>query len=210
MPHPLALSFTYLIAALSLGGCSIEEVDSQERTLDEDELYSFSLNSQSSLEEQFMQDCLQCVQGDLSTIQSLIQRFEASYRDPNFSEPLVLQRFNPNHLFESCAQKALQEGDKSVFDASITRPGRAARIAQRFYSAGNINDGAFWLQRVVNLQSEKDGLTTAGRIFVGHRETLAIGARLLEQAARLGSTEAAQILLGLTNPSSSYYQALHP
>ncbi len=209
MQHPFWL-LSVLTAALLCSSCSIEVVDSQERTLPEDTLYNLRLNSASTPEGQFMTDCLQCIQGDMSKLSRLISSYEASYRDTTCAAPLALQRYRPNLLFESCAQKALQQGDKSAFAAIITRPGRAARIAQRFYSEGNLTDGAFWLQRVVNLLGEKDGLTTAGRIFVQSRSTLSTGARLLEQAARLGSREAAQILLALTMPSSSYYQQLQP
>ncbi len=197
-----------LPCALFLSACSIENTDSEERTLPEDELYSIELTQHSPLQQAFMQDCLKCVLGELSSQDQIIAQYQASYLDDNFPEPLALQQYMENHFFESCVQKAMQQGKQEAFAALITRPVRAARIAQRFYMEGKLSDGAFWLQRVINLQGEKNGMATAGRIFVSRRETVAIGARLLQQSARLGSHEASQILLSLTMPGSSYYQDL--
>lgn len=206
--HPwrtLCLVSLSVAALLGLAGCAIEETDSAERRISEDELYDLRLEGVSPLQTAFMQDCLKCIMGDYSKLDELTAKFTASQRDPNFPEPYVLQAYEPNILFEACAQKALHDGRPELFKATVTRAGRAARIAQHFYAAGNAADGGFWLQRVINLQGEAQGLTTAGRIFAGNIDTLASGAKMLEQAARLGSREAAQILISLTNPSSSYY-----
>ena len=122
-------------ALLGLAGCAIEETDSAERRISEDELYDLRLEGVSPLQTAFMQDCLKCIMGDYSKLDELTAKFTASQRDPNFPEPYVLQAYEPNILFEACAQKALHDGRPELFKATVTRAGRAARIAQHFYAA---------------------------------------------------------------------------
>ena len=90
----------------------------------------------------------------------------------------------------------------------IIRPARVARIARYFYAMNNPTQGAFWLQRIINTQGEVRGLEVAGRIFIQDTRTIGVGVRLLEQSARLGNRNARQMLLGLMNPGSTYYQEI--
>ena len=55
---------------------------------------------------------------------------------------------------------------------------------------------------MINIEGPESGYERAGRIFIQRKETLPIGAKLLEYAARLGSITARQSLYNLTNPSS--------
>ena len=182
-----------------LSGCSIQdETNENIKNKTENE----EITQISDLEQTFIDDANLCVKGDISNLQSIIDRYKKSYRDQNYPEPYSLQKKNANRAFEKCAQKALRLGDSSAFNAMITRPGQAARISRGFYINGNLTEGAFWLQRVINIEGPENGYERAGRIFIQKKETLPIGAKLLEYSARLGSITARQSLYNLTNPSS--------
>lgn len=198
-----------VLSALLFTGCSIDKEEGQEQlVLEEDTQRELNFDELSELQRTFMRSCLNCVMGDVSELETITKDYTASRQDKDFPEPLALQQYRTNAAFESCAQKAAQLHHMEPVKAMVTRAGQAARISQRFYAQGKLTDGAFWLQRAINLNGEKNGYATAGRIFVQHRSTIEIGAKLLEQAARLGDHESAQILLGLTDPTSSYYQNL--
>lgn len=202
------LAAAVLSAAVLTSGCSIEEEGQEQLVREEDSLRELNFDDLSELQRSFMRSCLTCVMGDVSELDTITKDYTASRQDKDFPEPLALQQYRTNAVFESCAQKAAQLHHFEPLKAMVTRAGQAARISQRFYAQGKLTDGAFWLQRTLNINGEKNGYATAGRIFVQHRSTIEIGAKLLEQAARLGDHEAAQILLGLTDPSSSYYKNL--
>lgn len=187
----------------------MEQDDDVEKTVSREALINLDID-RNTTEGAFILDCLKCVSGDLSVLPSVVSRYEDSWHRQDIPEPLVLQQFRANRAFESCAQKAMQEGHPEGMAAVVTRAGRSARIAQRFYAAGNLTDGAYWLQRVINLQGEAQGLNTAGRIFIQYRSTLTTGAALLQQSARLGNHEASQLLFSLYDPSSYLYQDMKP
>ena len=162
----------------------------------------------SPLVKAFIDDANTCVKGDIENLPSIIARYRQSYRDKNYAEPLSLQQKIPNRAFEKCAQKALRLGDDSAFKAIVTRPAQATNISRRFYLQNNLQEGAFWLQRVINLEGPLNGYERVGLNFIKHKETLPIGAKLLEYAARLGSITARQSLYNLTVPSSFAFQQL--
>lgn len=196
-------------AALLCGGCSIDDTESQELLVqDEDEERRIDFSEMSELQREFMISCFKCVMGDVSEINDIVQSYKSSRTDPDFPEPLALQQYRPNAAFESCAQKAAQLHHFEPRQAMVVHAMPAAVLAQKFYAQGSLTDGAFWLQRTINLNGEKEGSAAAGRVFIQHRSTMLIGAQLLEQAARLGDRESASILLSLTDPFSTYYQNL--
>ena len=193
----LAVLFSCTMSILS--GCSIQDETNEniKNKTEHEEVLQIS-----DLEKKFIDDANLCVKGDISNLPSIIERYKKSYRDKNYPEPYTLQEKDANRAFEKCAQKALRLGDPSAFNAMITRPGQAARISRAFYIKGNLAEGAFWLQRVINIEGPENGYERAGRIFIQRKETLPIGAKLLEYSARLGSITARQSLYNLTNPSS--------
>ncbi len=206
----LCLLAAAAFAAGLLCGCSIDETEGQELLVQpaENEERRIDFAGLSDLQREFMLSCFKCIMGDVSELNDIVQSYRSSRTDPDFSEPLALQEYRINSAFESCAHKAAQLHHFELQQAMVTHPMPAAELAQKFYARGNLTDGAFWLQRTINLSGEKEGSAAAGRLFIQHRSTMLLGARLLEQAARLGDRESAALLLGLTDPFSTSYQNL--
>ena len=85
---------------------------------------------------------------------------------------------------------------------------RCALFARHFYVRGDAVNGAFWLQRLIDLQGAEYAYSFAGRLFLQEPQTAVSGARMLSEAARAGSGEAHQLLLDLTQPGSVAYRRL--
>lgn len=195
--------------AFVLSGCSIEDIASEEIKLQSDSVIESNLNS-SDPTVRFIAEAEKCVQGDISNLQQLIQTYYSTFTNSTNYSPtqFMYQRVEPTLAFEKCAEKAQAMGDNSAMSQVIIRPARIARISRYFYIQKEYAQGAFWLQRLVNMNGEKDGLYVAGRVFIQDIRTINIGVRLLEQSARLENREARQMLLGLLQPGSSYYQSI--
>ena len=203
-----SLSALSLALCLSLNGCSIANEDETEQKIEVTE--TKKTEQEMTPVEKFIADCDRCVLGDISHLPELIVTYQSTYTGHTDYTPdsFTYQHLEPTLAFERCAQKAAQEGDRSAFDSMIIRPARVARIARYFYAMNNPTQGAFWLQRIINTQGEVRGLEVAGRIFIQDTRTIGVGVRLLEQSARLGNRNARQMLLGLMNPGSTYYQEI--
>ena len=203
-----SLSALGLALSLSLNGCSIANEDETEQKIEVTE--TKKTEQEMTPVEKFIADCDRCVLGDIRHLPELIATYQSTYtgRTDYTPESFTYQHLEPTLAFERCAQKAAQEGDRSAFDSMIIRPARVARIARYFYAMNNPTQGAFWLQRIINTQGEVRGLEVAGRIFIQDTRTIGVGVRLLEQSARLGNRNARQMLLGLMNPGSTYYQEI--
>lgn len=195
---------------LAMQGCSIEQIASEELKIETPEDLLISTVDLSDPRAHFLVECNKCIQGDLSNLPWIIQTYHSSYTASNNFKPgqFLYQYVVPTQMYEKCAEKANAMGDNSAMSQLIVRPARTARISRYFYVQKEYAQGAFWLQRLINIYGEKDGLYTAGRIFIQDIRTISIGVRLLEQSARLGNREARQLLLGLMQPGSSYYQAI--
>lgn len=198
-----------LIFALNLTGCSIEQEPTEDHQI---EFTDTSLKNENAITptEKFIAACNKCVLGDISTLPQIIKTYLSTYT-ASIDYPknaFTYQYIEPHQAFERCALKAMKEGDSSGYDNLIVRPARIARISRYFYSIDKPTQGAYWLQRIINTQGESHGLEVAGRVFIQHPKTIGVGVRLLEQSARLGNINAKNMLLGLMNPSSSYYQEL--
>lgn len=194
---------------LLLSGCSIEDTASEEIKLQPDTIIESELDSTDPTV-RFIAECNKCIRGDLSNLQQLIETYHSTFTaSTNFApDQFLYQRVEPTQAFEKCAEKAKVMGDNSAFSQLIVRPARIARISRFFYIKKEYAQGAFWLQRIININGEQNGLYTAGRIFIQDIRTIDIGVKLLEQSARLGNREARQMLLGLMQPGSSYYQSI--
>lgn len=198
-----------IVLALGFSGCSIEQEPAEDHQI---ELSAAALKDEQALtpSEKFISACNKCVLGDTTVLPQLIKTYLSTYT-ASIDYPkdaFTYQHLETTQAFERCALKAKQDGDNSGFESLIVRPARIARVARYFYAVDNPTQGAYWLQRIINTQGESRGLEVAGRIFIQHPKTIAIGVRLLEQSARLENTNARNMLLGLMNPSSSYYQEL--
>ena len=208
-PLTLALALTTLV----LSGCSIEQEDAQEAKLAVDRVTGEELLAQASNDyERFLANCRICIEGNLGAeqIDELVATYLSSYTGKLEWGPnaFIYQRMEPNSAFEKCAQKALVMGNRKPFDNLIVRQGRIARTARFFYANNEPAEGAFWLRRLVNVKGERDGLEVAGRVFIQDLRTISAGVKLLEQSARMGNHNARQMLLGLMNPGSTYYQEI--
>lgn len=203
------MALATLGGALVLSGCSIEQSDNAEAKIEVSKAEVKNPEEMTPVE-RFIYDCDQCVLGDISKLSELITTYHSTYTRSNEYTPdsFLYQHIEPTQAFERCAQKAMLEGDRTGFDNMIIRPGRVARIARYFYAQDDATQGAFWLQRIINTQGENHGFEVAGRIFIQDMRTIDVGVRLLEQSARLGNRNARQMLMGLMNPGSSYYQEI--
>ena len=201
------------LGALALGGCSIEQEDQQEAKVKVERVTGAQLLAQATNDyERFMANCRICIEGNLSNEQldELVATYLSTYTGKLQWGPdaFLYQRMEPTNAFEKCATKAMIMGNKKPFDNMIVRQGRIARTARFFYANHEPAEGAFWLRRLVNVKGERDGLEIAGRVFIQDMRTIPAGVKLLEQSARLGNHNARQMLLGLMNPGSTYYQEI--
>lgn len=201
------------LGALALGGCSIEQEDQQEAKVKVERVTGAQLLAQATNNyERFMANCRICIEGNLSNEQldELVATYLSTYTGKLQWGPdaFLYQRMEPTNAFEKCATKAMIMGNKKPFDNMIVRQGRIARTARFFYANHEPAEGAFWLRRLVNVKGERDGLEIAGRVFIQDMRTIPAGVQLLEQSARLGNHNARQMLLGLMNPGSTYYQEI--
>lgn len=194
---------------ITLSACSIKDETSEELRVKPDDSISLYDNPQND-EEQFIHDAIICIQGDLSGVDKLIATYKSSFLPgTNYKEgSFKYQRILPTKAFEKCAEKAASMGNRTVFSNMFITQGKIVRSARYFYAVGEPTQGAFWLQRLVNVKGEVDAYEIAGRIFIQDIRTLKIGVKLLEQSARMGNRNARQLLLGLMNPGSLYYHQI--
>ena len=209
--RPLTLALA--LASLVLSGCSIEQEDQQEAKVAVDRITGEQLLAQATNDyERFLANCRICIEGNLTDpqIDELVATYLSSYtgRLDWGPDAFIYQRMEPTNAFEKCATKAMIMGNRKPFENMIVRQGRIARTARFFYANNEPAEGAFWLRRLVNVKGERDGLEVAGRVFIQDLRTIPAGVRLLEQSARMGNHNARQMLLGLMNPGSSYYQEI--
>ena len=204
----LALILSAVVATTVLNGCSIKDETEEDLSFtDTDTIASVHPTDDVGI---FIEKCNKCILGDFSELDSLIETYTSTYTNRSEYGPdaFKYQYIEPTLAFEGCAQKALLEGNRKAFDNMFIRQGRIARISRYFYSINDHTQGAFWLQRLVNVKGEVDAYEIAGRIFIQDMKTIGVGVRLLERSARLGNRNARQMLLGLMNPGSSYYQQI--
>lgn len=208
MLYQLKLTLALILGStIVLSGCSIKDETSQEIKVQRHELINPKPKTKT---QRFINLCSECILGDLSKLDEIVATYQSSFT-PKTNYPkgaFLYQKITPTLAFERCAQKAMLLGDNRAFNTMFIRQGKIARTARYFYATNKPTQGAFWLQRIINVKGEMDGLEVAGRVFIQDIRTIGIGVRLLEQSARLGNRNARQMLMGLMNPGSVYYQQL--
>lgn len=208
MLYQLKLTLALILSStIVLSGCSIKDETSQEIKVQRHELINPKPKTKT---QRFINLCSECILGDLSKLDEIVATYQSSFT-PKTNYPkgaFLYQKITPTLAFERCAQKAMLLGDNRAFNAMFIRQGKIARTARYFYATNKPTQGAFWLQRIINVKGEMEGLEVAGRVFIQDIRTIGIGVRLLEQSARLGNRNARQMLMGLMNPGSVYYQQL--
>lgn len=192
-----------------LNGCSIRDETSEEIMVEE-QSEEIVLKKPRTKTEFFIQKCIECAAGDLTYLDEIVETYNSTFTNTTDYPhgAFLYQRMKPTQAFESCALKALIEGNRMPYDNIIVRPNKIARVARYFYAYNQPTQGAYWLQRIVNIRGEVNGLEVAGRVFIQDPRTIGIGVQLLEQSARLGNRAAGQMLTGLMTPGSPYYQQL--
>lgn len=212
LPRHSHLFLAVSVVGLLLTGCSIKEEFWEEEIVapaQQDEPTEVDLSSLSPVDS-FIARCNKCTEGDISELDDLISIYTSTYTGKLEwnSDSFTYQRIAPTQAFERCAMKAMLMGNPKGFNSMYIKQGRIARIARFFYATGENTQGAFWVQRLVNVKGEMNGLEIAGRVFIQDQRTIAVGVKLLEQSARLGNRNARQMLLGLMSPGSSYYRQI--
>lgn len=202
-------SCALLTASMLLNGCSIRDETSEEIMVEE-QGEEIVLKKPRTKTEFFIQKCIECASGDLTYLDEIVETYNSTFTNTTDYPhgAFLYQRMKPTQAFESCALKALIEGNRMPYDNIIVRPNKIARVARYFYAYNQPTQGAYWLQRIVNIRGEVNGLEVAGRVFIQDPRTIGIGVQLLEQSARLGNRAAGQMLTGLMTPGSPYYQQL--
>lgn len=203
------VSCAAIAAAMMLSSCSIRDETSDE-ILVQEESEEIAFKAPRTKSEFFIQKCIECAAGDLSNLEEIVETYKSTFTNSTDYPPnaFLYQRINNHQAFESCALKARLEGDTSAFDSMIVQPNKIARVARYFYAYNQPTQGAYWLQRIINVRGEVTGLEIAGRVFIQDIRTIGIGVQLLEQSARLGNRTAGQMLTGLMTPGSPYYNQL--
>lgn len=206
-PSTLARGLIIALSACLLSSCSIKDETLEEKKIAKPDASEEPI---STPVEAFIAECNKCIQGDMSRLEDIIVAYQSTITKGIDYTPysFAYQQIKPTQAFEQCAQKARQVGRNEAFDAIVLRPALNARIARYFYTQGQLTQGAYWLQRLINMRGEKDALEVAGRSFIQDPRTMSIGVKLLEQSARLGHKNARQVLLGLMSPGSLYYQQI--
>lgn len=196
-----------LSSSLLVTGCSIKDDSSNEQKVTNQKPITTVAKTKT---QRFVNQCTKCILGDLSELEDIIATYKSSFT-PKTSYPkgaFLYQKITPTLAFERCAQKAMLLGDNRAYKEMFVRQGKIARSARYFYATNKPAQGAFWLQRLINIKGEVDAYEIAGRIFIQDLRTISIGSRLLEQSARMGNRNARQMLLALMQPGSVYYQQI--
>ncbi len=191
-----------LASALILSACSIEDESSEEITIEQETAVIVTPA------DEFIALAGRCVAGDTAVIPELAAMYRSSYEDESFQPYLLYQTIEPTRAFEACGKTELMLGSNEIMQASLMQPEDAAAIARGFYIRNDERNGAFWLQRLINLRGEKDGYYLAGEHFIHHPGSLAVGARMLAYAVDLGSIEAGELLRALTTPGTSAFEEI--
>lgn len=191
-----------------LSGCSIENLVAEDAKI-ETHMYQEEPRSDDPVDI-FIADCNKCIRGDVELFPKLVEIYYSSFTPSTqyATGQFKYQQIEPTSAFEKCAEKAHTMGNTTAFNQLMIRPARIARTARFFYIQQDYRQGAYWIQRLININGEIDGLQVAGRVFIQDMRTIDIGVRLLEHSARLGNRDARQMLLGLLQPGSSYYQSI--
>lgn len=191
------LSLILLIASTcALSACTLED-ETKEKVIEKE-----PVKVELTAEEQFVKDARECIAGKTELAPELLDTYFSSYDKDNPDSTLLYQHHQPTRAFERCALKVATEGDNSLTTSIISNPQECARIAQKFYAVDDEENGAFWSRRVINLEGQAHGYEILGNAFITDDKTLAIGARLLSEAALLGNLSA-RIRLNTLSSSST-------
>ena len=196
------MNFKYLyilLLPLALTSCSIQDEENKEALLDvkpsEAQIY----------EDTFSKMTLSCIKGDFKDVDTIKDLYKKALLDNYKKKDASLLHINTNKNFEKCAIKLRQSGDEKLFDLIVQNSRVAATIARSFYLQDDEVNGAYWAQRVLNMEGLEYGYEVLGDVFIKDRKTLKIGANLLAGAISLGNLNALTLLQNASNQYSAKY-----
>ncbi|MCR5536370.1 MAG: hypothetical protein K6F05_03045 [Succinivibrio sp.] len=190
-----------------LSGCTLEDEYAEKIELknDAEVLNMMGVTPDNEHGYRFMLACHKCIRGDLSSVDKLAETYMQSFKDPKFKPRFFYQLSPYAEMYEKCIEKAAAEGKVSLVDRNYMILGLLPTlyISRELYAEGNLVDAASWLRRGLSIEGRRQGLETAGNIFIRKDKTYDIGIKLLGEAAQLGSMSARSTLLMLvsTNPA---------
>ena len=191
-----------LLLCSLMTGCTIENDESK------DGLVELRPSDLEMHKDAFSALTLKCIKGDLSSLDEIMSMYMRSAADMKSDRGMALFELAPNKNFEKCAIKAYETGDDRAFNMIVRSPNLASHISRYFYKRYDLLNGAYWAQRVLNMQGLADGYETLGSVFIKDRKTLATGASMLEQSVRLGNYNALSILRIASNQyNENYFKA---
>lgn len=180
--------------ALLLAGCSIENEYEEKITVKAEEPQSGTSDPKTA---EFVFKAQQCVLGKADNAEELLALFKASLKGTE--DHLRYQDPEAVAVLEKCLRKTDAAKGSKLYIGYVPAARQCAGIAQAFFAAGDNDAGNFWLRRVVNQLGLAGGYELAGTVFVEDDKTLSLGARLLGEAARQGSDNAAHTLMELSS-----------
>lgn len=182
------------VLALLLAGCSIENEYEEKITVKTEEPQAVTADPKT---EGFIGKAQQCVLGKADNAEELLALFNASLEGAE--DHLRYQDPKAVTMLEKCLRKTDAAKGSALYIGYVPSARQCAEISQAFFAAGDNDSGNFWLRRVVNQLGLAGGYELAGSVFAEDDKTLSIGARLLSEAARQGSDNAAHTLMELTS-----------
>lgn len=183
------------LGALLLCACSLED-EYEEKIIEHPEETETAV-----VGDEFVQACSRCVQGEVTLLAQLGERYLQSFNDRKSPERFTLQDATHTQIFERCVNKAYSAGVQDAYQYVMSEPRQLAIISRHFYAQNAYSDGAFWLRRLINLVGQSRAYETAGGFFLRRKETAEAGARMLAESARLGNRQAASTIWQYINDS---------
>lgn len=199
------MTFKYLyilLLPLALSSCSIHDEENKEALLEA------KPSDAKMYEDSFSKMTLNCIKGDFKDVDSIMDLYKKALIDNNNKKDASLLKIDTNKNFEKCAIKLRQTGDEKLFALLVQNSRLAATIARSFYLQDDELNGAYWAQRVLNMEGAEYGYEVLGDVFIKDKKTLKIGANLLAEAISRGNLNALTLLQNASvQYSSKYFQA---
>lgn len=196
------MTFKYLyilLLPLALSSCSIQDEENKEALLE------VKPNDAKMYEDSFSKMTLNCIKGDFKDVDTIMDLYKKALIDNYNKKDASLLKIDTNKNFEKCAIKLRESGDDKLFALLVQNSRLAATIARSFYLQDDELNGAYWAQRVLNMEGLEYGYEVLGDVFIKDRKTLKIGANLLAEAISRGNLNALTLLQNASNQYSAKY-----
>lgn len=183
--------------ALLLTGCTYED-ESQDKVV----IPPKNLTAEEANTQNFVKLARTCIIKGEKTDALALDTLYLSSLEKTFNPYLLFQKEKYTVLHTQCMQKVANNGYPEFIDKILVRPRKIAIISRDFYAQDNLQDGAYWFAKLINLQGITRGYYTAGNVFILNDKTLPYGAKLLAEAALNGNKEARQRLMQVNSTNN--------